>query len=140
MVLSPLPYIASGWEVALRGLIILAAVGVITYAFGVLLPRVFARKCPKCRAVLTREPTDQWKSAPSGDRNQPGLRLVRFKCPACDFQDERWIRPDTVMAGRPAAADSRDVTEADLQTEFRGQVPDGMRKWLDKAKEQEDKK
>ena len=137
MVLSPVPYTASGWGVALRGLIILAAVGGITYVFGVLLPRIFARKCPKCRAVLTREPTDQWKSLAG---NQPALRLVRFKCPACDFQDERWIRPDTVMAGRPAAADSLDVTEADLQTEFRGQVPDGMRKWLDKAKEQEDKK
>jgi len=135
MVLSPLPYIASGWGVTLRGLVILAVVGGIFYVFAVLLPRVFARKCPKCRTVLTREPTDQWKNAPSGNRNQPGLRLVRFKCPACDFQGERWIRPDAMGPGRPT-----EVTEADLWTEFRGHVPDGMRKWLDKAKEQDDKK
>jgi hypothetical protein len=90
MVLSPLPYTASGWEAASSGwyvesLILLVVGGTLA----ILLPRVFARKCPKCRAVLTRETTDQWKNAPSGDRNQPGLRLVRFKCPACDFQDER---------------------------------------------------
>jgi hypothetical protein len=110
-------------------IVVFGLIAVLFYIFGVVLPRLTAPKCPTCRSPLVKEPTDQWRTEDRGTWTRVTQRLVRFKCGACGYKDERWLKSET-LARPDTPPDITDTTDL--------LISDSARRWHDRGRQKQE--
>lgn len=95
------------WVVLLQFVAIFGGAALIVWFFGSYLPRLLRPKCPTCKTALERTATDQWKEESRSGRAVARLNLVRFTCPKCGWEVERWVRHDVPRRPPVATSDMR---------------------------------
>jgi len=112
-------------------IVVFGLIAVLFYVFGVVLPRLTAPKCPTCRSPMIKTPTDQWRTEDRGTWTRVTQRLVRFKCGACGYEDERWLKSETLARPDPSAT----LAGTD---DLHGDISDSAQRWLDRGRRKQE--